>query len=194
MFLETPPGTHCYILFTFGYHFYNFMNHVFFQERTNDWREMMLHHIAAVALYSGFILANCMGVGVFGAWLHDLADCWVTITRFFNSFEETSKITLFTFVMMLFVWFYTRLLILPQLIYKALIYPRVSFPDEVAHFQRAPQLISVYLLLMQCLHIYWFILFINVAISIATKGTKSTMDSVEADRASKSEDKAKKHE
>jgi len=40
---------------------------------------------------------------------------------------------------------------------------------------------------MQCLHIYWFILFINVAISIATKGAKSTMDSVEADRASKAE-------
>ena len=134
MFLKTPPGTHCYILFTFGYHFYNFVNHFFVAERTNDWREMMLHHIAAVALYFGFILANCMGVGVFGAWLHDLADCWVTITRFFNSFEQTSKITLFTFVMMLFVWFYTRLFILPQLIYKVLIYPRVSFPEEVAHF------------------------------------------------------------
>jgi len=110
------------------------MNQIFVAERTNDWREMMLHHIAAVALYSGFILANIMGVGVFGACLHDRADYWVTITRFINSFEKTSKITLITFVTMLFVWFYTRLFILPQLIYKVLIYPRVTFPEEVAHF------------------------------------------------------------
>ena len=58
LWVDTPPGIHCYILFTYGYHVQDFIRHLFFVETDNDWREMLLHHISALALYPGFILAT----------------------------------------------------------------------------------------------------------------------------------------
>ena len=125
LYPQTPPGTQCYILFTFGYHVFDFTKHLLNCRSTaNDWREMMLHHIAAIALYPGFILSNIMGVGVLGAWLHDLADIFVTFTRLMNCFDFKWP-TLVGFVGLLLSWFYTRILFLPIFIYTCFVSPSV---------------------------------------------------------------------
>ena len=82
LFVENLPGLHCYILFTYGYHLLTFVNH-FFEEKNNDWRTMLLHHIAAVALFPGLIFGGLLAAGTVAAWLHDIADIFVTTCRIF---------------------------------------------------------------------------------------------------------------
>ena len=97
----------------------------------NDYREMLLHHIAALALYPGFIFANMMGIGVVLAWLHDIADITVSLCRLFNCFDWKIPTGL-AYFLMVGTWGYTRLFILPIYIYRIL--TEVKYPAELAHF------------------------------------------------------------
>jgi len=177
LFIETPPGIHCYILFTFGYHAQDLIRHLFFVEVDNDWREMLLHHISALALYPGFIFANVMGIGVVLAWLHDIADIFANITRLFNILDW--QITgVVTFIVVMIVWAYTRLMILPTYIFY--IVTEFRFPEPVAHFQNFVWIELVFLMTMQCLHILWFGMFIKMGYRLIMKGERrdliSTID------------------
>lgn len=88
-------------------------------DRDNDWREMFLHHVAAVCLYPGFIFSNVMGVGVVIAWLHDIADIAVNMCRLVLTLDF--KIPAFLcYLVMVTLWIYTRLIVLPVYIYRIL--------------------------------------------------------------------------
>ena len=58
IFTSYEPGLLDYSLYTFSYHFGNLMQHIFVDERTNDFEEMLLHHIATCSLYFCFIFGN----------------------------------------------------------------------------------------------------------------------------------------
>lgn len=80
---------------------------------------MFLHHCAAICLYPGFIFSNVMGVGVVLAWLHDIADIAVNLTRLVLTLDF--KIPSFLcYLVMVAVWTYTRLVVLPYYIFKIL--------------------------------------------------------------------------
>lgn len=139
----------------------------FFVEKENDWREMLLHHIAALALYPGFIFGNILPVGVVLAWLHDLADVALNLCRIFHCIDLKWP-TGIGFVFMACVWFYTRLLVLP--IYIHHIFIEAYFPPVAAHLQPLIFLELVYLMLMQVLHIFWFFLIIRMMVRMITTG------------------------
>ena len=130
VFGETPPGIHCYIFITYGYHVQDFIRHLFVP-RDNDWREMFLHHLCAVALYPGFLFGNIMGIGVFLAWLHDIADVPCNLCRMFLQMKW-EKMTFLFYVTLMTLWAYTRLYILPWCIY--IIFTEVYYPPHLSHF------------------------------------------------------------
>lgn len=128
---------------------------------------MFLHHVAAVCLYPGFILSNVMGVGVVLAWLHDIADIAVNFTRLVLVMDM--KIVAFLgYLVMISLWVYTRLLILPMYIYRIL--TGYSFPDHIWHFNFLIYLEITFLMIMQVLHVHWFILFLKIGKRFITKG------------------------
>ena len=131
LFIQTPPGVHCYILFTYGYHVQDFFSHLLKKEKQNDWNELLLHHISAVALYPGFFFGNLMGIGTVLAWLHDLADIFVNACRIFQVCDIKIPTVVF-YIAMVTTWFYTRLCILPYYIYSVL--TTLEFPEPVKHF------------------------------------------------------------
>ena len=131
LFMETPPGTHCYVLMTYGYHVQDFFHHVFFSARDNDWREMLLHHIAALALYPGFMFGGILSGGVVAAWLHDLADIAVNACRLSNTLGFGMP-TIILYINMVVVWGYTRLMVLPFFIYSCI--GLMRFPQHLSHF------------------------------------------------------------
>lgn len=139
------------------------------QDIDNDWREMLLHHIAAVALYPGFIFGNVMGIGVVLAWLHDIADITVNLCRLFNGFDWAVPAIIF-YIAMIITWAYTRLYILPSYIIK--IFMDVRFPENLSHFNPLIWLEMVFLMIMQVLHIYWFMLFLRMGYRLFTKGER----------------------
>ena len=113
---ELPIGFYFYVYFTMGYHLASFIELLIFGTNQNDFREMLLHHIATCALYFGFIFSNIMGVGGVIAWLHDIADVFVALSRFLNCIGFEKEAT-FSFWIMYSLWFLTRIVILPIYIY-----------------------------------------------------------------------------
>lgn len=142
---------------------------MFFKTVDNDWREMLLHHISAFALYPGFIFSNLMGVGVVLAWLHDIADITVNFCRLVNNLDWAIP-TVVGYIAMISVWAYTRLLILPAYIYY--IVTELRFPEPVAHFQPMVWLELTFLMTMQLLHIMWFGMFLKMGYRLITKGER----------------------
>ena len=61
-----------YFLYTTGYHFGGFVTHILFNRGNNDFQEMLLHHIATLALMTGSFFSNFMRIGACIAWLHDI--------------------------------------------------------------------------------------------------------------------------
>ena len=92
---------------------------------------MLIHHIAAVALFPGLIFGGLLSGGVVAAWIHDVADIFVAICRTLNVLEYKWSSTL-AFIAMIIVWFYTRLMLLPYFIYQAAVTWR--FPEDLSHF------------------------------------------------------------
>ena len=99
--------------------------------RDNDWRDMFLHHLCALALYPGFMFSNIVGIGTFIAWLHDLADIPANFCRMFLQMKWR-KMTALSYALLMSAWFYTRLIILPWCIY--IIFTEVRFPPDLIRF------------------------------------------------------------
>lgn len=85
IFVNYDPAILEYSLYTFGYHAAGFFQHVFFDERMNDFEEMLLHHIAAICLYFSYIYGNVVPLGAAIAYLHDLADIFGTMCKGLNA-------------------------------------------------------------------------------------------------------------
>lgn len=173
-FVESPPGVRCYVLFTFGYHASDIIVHLF-RERENDYREMLLHHIAAMGLYISFITANCFAVGTIIAFLHDWADIFVSASRLGNCLGLRTP-TVVTFIGLLIVWFYTRTPVLGYFIYTIhyhMIHPEPSLQITITFN-------NLFLCIMFCIHQYWFVKLVGIITKVATKGEiKDTINNLE---------------
>ena len=157
-YIKCPRPVLVYALSTMGYHFGDSLNQVLFKEKASDHFEMLLHHIATVALYFCMIFGNNLGIGCVIAYLHDLADILGCLTKYMST-TIYGDLTLYTFVVMMCLWFWTRLYVLPQLIFRIM---TDDFDVLVHNFVR---LNGCFLLVLQFLHAYWFYMFILMAIN-----------------------------
>ena len=150
-----------------GYHISCFLELIFAGTRKNDFREMLLHHIATCILYLGFIYSNMLGVGGVISWLHDLADVFVALSRFLNclGFENEAS---FVFWIMYVVWVYTRMVVLPIYIYN--IRMHVQVPEDRKEFDVIIYYMTTLLFILQLMHMYWFVLLSNVGVKLACEG------------------------
>jgi hypothetical protein len=121
-----------------------------------DFIEMGLHHFICLILYVGCYLLNfCEASSSFG-WMHDIADVPLALTKVFaeTRFSNTTG-ALFAFTTM--VWFYTRCLAMPVIIWQTF------FDVENAGWHQL--LIPFFCFYMSCLimlHYYWLAMFIKM--------------------------------
>lgn len=99
-----------------GYHVGGLITHFFSAKKANDFIEMGLHHIVAIYLFGGCYLFNAWEVGSTIAFLHDIADVTTNVMKTLSEsrFKKESAIT---FVLHMSIWFWTRLIVLPYLIF-----------------------------------------------------------------------------
>jgi len=104
-------------MFELGYIGGAAIEHMFFEERTNDFIMYTLHHICAVMLIVSSYMTNHLGAGCLVLFHLDLADIF---TNSASGFGQTKYdiLAAINFFSLLIVWFYTRMLILPWMIYK----------------------------------------------------------------------------
>ena len=113
-----------------GFHLADWFSLIFIRERASDFNEMFLHHLATLSLYVACIWGNYLVIGGVGAYLHDIADIFSSSARVFNTMDH-EKSALVCFVFLLASWVWTRLYVLPQILYRVLTDP---FPDSMLIF------------------------------------------------------------
>jgi hypothetical protein len=145
---KQPDNLKYYVLATMGFHLFSFVKHAVSKAR-NDYMEMMLHHAATVLLYGFSYYCNRNDTGAIVMFLHDWADIPCGFTR---CFTETiyQGISIFFGLAMAVLWFYTRLIVFPQVINAALI---DTFDGKHDMFRNFSGFMLVCLLI---LHTYWF--------------------------------------
>lgn len=134
-----------------GYHIASLVEHLFSKEKQNDHVEMMFHHLVTFYLYAFSYLTNTF-IGGPIAYIHDISDTFIAFTRMFAE-SDYKRVTAYSFVVCLIVWFHTRLYMFPQCIYYS------TYKLEV--YAGSPYLKPIFSFLLCCLfilHIYWFIL------------------------------------
>lgn len=124
---------------------------------------MMLHHLVTMYLYSFSYVTNTLIGGVI-AYLHDISDIFISLTRTVSETEyKTTAIVLFFFTICSFV--YTRIYVFSQCIYI------VTYKLQV--YAGSPYLKPIFGLLLMCLlvlHVYWFFLCCKILSNFFTKG------------------------
>ena len=163
-----PPQLKMYLLVTMGYHVGGFVTH-FFAARKNDFLEMTLHHIVAIYLFGGCYVLNMLNIGSVIAFLHDIADITTNMTKTLTETNYT-KCTAVVFITHMCVWFYTRNLVYPYLIYRIAISDIQLYVPGWAQYVVKPY----YLWLLSCmffLHCYWFLLFCKMLKRYTTSGS-----------------------
>lgn len=157
-----------YSLYTWGFHFGNFIQHTFFDEWGHDFAEMLLHHIAANCLYFSYITGNIIGFGSICAYLHDLADVPASISKVMAStrYEKTSVVC---GLIMIAAWFWTRIYLLPQCIYH--IFSTTVVQESMPEWSQYLYFSGIFLSIMCALHYMWFAMFFKIFYRFAVTGT-----------------------
>ena len=67
------------------------LGHFFISERSQDFAEMSLHHLAHLALASCYLFTNMIPVGTLVALCHDSNDIFVASTKVFHMCNRTNQ-------------------------------------------------------------------------------------------------------
>ena len=153
-----------------GYHVEELVDHLFFAQKTNDFYEMLLHHVATLTLYGGMILMNVVRFGSMIAWLHAIADVPGAVTKFF-SHTNYKYTTLVSFLLCIGSWGYTRCFLVPALLYCT---NNLGLPGALAEYNVAIRIKQAFLSILCCMHYYWMVLFLRLLFDF--KKTGSTED------------------
>lgn len=154
-YVNNTPGLKMYSLVTMGYHVGGLVTH-FMQARKNDFAEMALHHIVSLFLFTGYYLANVWKLGCPVAFLHDIADIGISLSKCIGE-TRYSNLAATVFISTMCVWFWTRMVVLPfDVIYKLGLY----FPEEP--YPIAKPAFMWLLGMMTILHYYWMSLFFKM--------------------------------
>ena len=124
LFANTPftpysRGVFNYVLYTTGYHFGGLVTHLIFNREANDFQDMLLHHIATLAVMFACILLNYMSIGACIAWLHDMGQIPLQISKVFASTTH-NRAAIYVFALALLLWVVTRLVWFAFFIYVTL--------------------------------------------------------------------------
>jgi hypothetical protein len=166
-----PPVLHgltAYYMIELAYHVQSLVYHLFMPHR-NDFLEMTLHHSCAIFLvlfshYHGYVR-----IGSLVLFIHDVADILSYAIKAVVDTEYT-KVTLGIYAGLLVVWGVTRLYVFPFYILRTILYDGPHLiPAE--HFNRSGyRYLEGMLYILQCLHIYWYFLFLIIGYQFTQTG------------------------
>ena len=135
------------------------IKHFFIEERTPDFAEMSLHHIAHFCLSLCNLLTNTMNYGSIVAFLHSFSDVPIAASKLLHLTGYAMPWSVIVFVIGNFVWFFQRIYCLPTAIWGChLLQPTV----EIEFFRRYLVMSNLFLSVLLFLHIYWQHIFLKM--------------------------------
>ncbi|CAD8198734.1 unnamed protein product [Paramecium pentaurelia] len=133
---------------------------------TKYW-EYMLHHTLATCLLIFSALYNQFRFGIVVLGIHDIADIILSLSRAQHDLKSIKSLMYIQYVLLLFTWIYTRVIIFPQIILEA-----------IMHYQNYPEATwgNKYLIVQMCIlfgmHLYWTYFMMQIGINVFKKGKK----------------------
>jgi len=131
------------------------IQHFFIRERSLEYSEMSLHHLAHLSLSSSFLFANMIPLGIVVMILHDVSDIPVHMSKFFH-LMKFDAMAIVTMILTEITWFWGRLFSLPLLIID--IWQNCVYGAGREHLQPYVIFSLVFLSVLQMLHVYWYML------------------------------------
>ena len=131
--------------------------------KKSDFIEMSLHHLVTLLLYGFSYLLNMQEIGSTIAFIHDIAD---VLTNLAKVMAETIywKLSAIPHGSNVFMWFYTRLVVFPWVIYTYVI-----LPTDHDHTIIKRNL-ATFLCVLVILHAYWYYMVIVIIMHYIYKG------------------------
>lgn len=115
-----------FLTIQFGWHIHDLITQFEKYDRPNFY-EMLLHHIVTIFVMIGSFFNNQYVIAGFILWIHDVSDFWLFIARISGDFLRKSEIlTVFTYVMCLWNWFYFRIAVFPVSVLTSIHYNLVD--------------------------------------------------------------------
>ena len=165
-YFKCPTILNQYCLITMGYHIGGLYPLLYHPKKT-DYLEMSLHHLSCLFCYFSCYMINLPGLICVVNFLHDIADISISLARVLSESRFRYSCAVI-FTLNSFVWAYTRLYVLPQLVYSIFLEGKET-AGPMLHVE------FLYILgflqsCLICLHAYWFTMFIQILYSFSKNG------------------------
>ncbi|KAL0985214.1 hypothetical protein UPYG_G00154170 [Umbra pygmaea] len=145
--------------------------------KRKDFKEQMVHHVATILLISFSWCVNYIRAGTLIMFVHDSADYLLESAKMFN-YAGWRNACNYIFIFFAAVFIYTRLYIFPfYIIYTTYVYPLTMYQPFFGYY-----FLNCLMMILQCLHIFWAILILRIAIRFLSANEK-----VDDDRSDKEE-------
>lgn len=168
-----------------------------FETLRSDFKVMVAHHIATIFLIGASYLLNFWRVGVVVLLLHDIVDVFLYWAKTAHYSVAPKKIVDVLFLLFAVSFFIARLVLYPMyIVVPALDYE--LFRRATDNIVRWPWtvpgvwLMIFSLLVLQCLHVFWFGLIIKMLITLKKKETVTDRGDIRSDSESDSDTDSKK--
>jgi len=115
-----------YYALQMAHHSYSMLHHLFIAERKFDFHEMNLHHIATIAAMTFSYFTNHFPTGATVLFIHDIGDVFFNLSKYGRDamIITISWVKYVMYFLLLFSWFYPRVVMNLQCIIPATLYTR----------------------------------------------------------------------
>lgn len=176
---ERTYSINAYYLWELGFYISALVTHFTIETRRKDFVEMGIHHMVTIGLIWFSHTMRLERLGMLVLLVHDVADIFLEGAKLLECVGLEFLSTL-TFVGLMFSWMISRLYYFPVKIIRSWIVEHQ--PRNVPYFK--PFLAALFVLL--ALHIYWFVLILQVAYRKVSKGKmQDVRESGRSEKASK---------
>uniref|UniRef100_A0A3Q0RGR7 Ceramide synthase 2 n=1 Tax=Amphilophus citrinellus TaxID=61819 RepID=A0A3Q0RGR7_AMPCI len=157
--------------------------------KRKDFKEQIVHHVATILLISFSWCVNYIRCGTLIMLVHDSSDYLLESAKMFN-YAGWRNACNYIFIVFAAVFIVTRLVIFPfWIIYCTWVYPVTIYEPFFGYY-----FFNGLLMTLQCLHIFWAVLIIRIAIRFLMDDDRSDKDETdESEEEEEEEAGAKKH-
>uniref|UniRef100_A0A669BWM5 Ceramide synthase 2 n=1 Tax=Oreochromis niloticus TaxID=8128 RepID=A0A669BWM5_ORENI len=151
--------------------------------KRKDFKEQIVHHVATILLISFSWCVNYIRCGTLIMLVHDSSDYLLESAKMFN-YAGWRNACNYIFIVFAAVFIVTRLVIFPfWIIYCTWVYPVTIYKPFFGYY-----FFNGLLMTLQCLHIFWAVLIIRIAIRFLTNNEKVDDERSDKDETDESEE------
>jgi len=178
-FWPTPPTwePRAFYLFQLGFYWHSLYAHFVYEVKRSDFWPLLIHHVVTIFLIYFSYITKFYYIGVLVLICHDINDILLEAGKTFVYRETWKKTTHFLFAMIMLFWVLSRLLLLPLVVINTAMWDSISIvPVDVFPFWFP---FNGSLVILQCLHFFWFYLMIQLLYRIVTGKDEKVTDTRE---------------